>query len=67
MTTDVELAHDLRMPLQIIYSSAQMLRLSARDGTLDAGAYLDTLMESVEQLRAGGGEPRALIETDDAA
>ena len=25
------------------------------------------LMESVEQLRAGGGEPRALIETDDAA
>ena len=25
------------------------------------------LMESVEQLRAGGGEPRALIGTDDAA
>ena len=25
------------------------------------------LMESVEQLRAGGGEPRTLIETDDAA
>ena len=25
------------------------------------------LMESVEQLRAGGGELRALIETDDAA
>ena len=24
------------------------------------------LMESVEQLRAGGGEPRALIETGDA-
>ena len=64
MTTDVELAHDLRMPLQIIYSSAQMLRLSARDRTLDAGAYLDALMESVEQMRRmldgamdGGGRP----------
>ena len=51
MATNVELAHDLRMPLQLIYSSAQMLRLSVRDRTVDAGAYLDMLMESVEQMR----------------
>ena len=51
MATNVELAHDLRMPLQLIWSSAQMLRLSARDRTVDAGAYLDMLMESVEQMR----------------
>ena len=39
--TGVELAHDLRMPLQLIHSSAQMLMLSRDDGTLDAAAYAD--------------------------
>lgn len=47
----VELAHDLRMPLQLIYSSAQMLKLSREDPTLDADAYADILMQSVEHMR----------------
>lgn len=68
MATNVELAHDLRMPLQLIWSSAQMLRLSARDRTVDAGAYLDMLMESVEQMRRmldgalEDGKPSGLVE-----
>ena len=49
--TGVELAHDLRMPLQLIYASAQMLKLSREDPTLDASAYADMLMESVEHMR----------------
>ena len=47
----VEMAHDLRMPLQLIYSSAQMLKLSREDPTLDADAYADILMQSVEHMR----------------
>ena len=50
-TTGVELAHDLRMPLQLICSSAQMVRLSLDDPTLDGRAYADLLMASVNQLR----------------
>ena len=46
----VEMAHDLRMPLQLIYSSAQMLKLSREDPTLDADAYADILMQSVEHM-----------------
>ena len=49
--TGVELAHDLRMPLQLISSSAQMLKLSMDDPTLDANAYVDILMQSVEHMR----------------
>ena len=49
--TGVELAHDLRMPLQLISSSAQMLKLSMDDPTLDADAYADILMQSVEHMR----------------
>ena len=49
--TSVELAHDLRMPLQLIHSCAQMLMLSRDDATLDAGAYADILMQSVEYMR----------------
>lgn len=51
LMTGVELAHDLRMPLQLIYSSAQMLKLAREDPTLDAGAYADLLMQSVEHMR----------------
>ena len=51
LMTGVELAHDLRMPLQLIYSSAQMLKLSREDPSLDAAAYADMLMESVEHMR----------------
>jgi len=47
----VDLAHDLRMPLQLIYSSARMLKLSREDPTLDADAYADILMQSVEHMR----------------
>ena len=50
LMTGVELAHDLRMPLQLIYSSAQMLKLSKSDPTLDAAVYMDMLMESVEHM-----------------
>ena len=49
--TGVELAHDLRMPLQLIYSSAQMLKLSRDDPSLDAAAYADILLQSVEHMR----------------
>ena len=48
---DVEWAHDMRMPLQLIASSAQMIRLSLEDPTLDANGYVDLLMESVDQLK----------------
>lgn len=51
LMTGVELAHDLRMPLQLIYSSAQMLKLSRDDPTLDAALYADMLMDSVEHMR----------------
>ena len=48
--TGVELAHDLRMPLQLIYASAQMLKQAREDPTLDAGVYADLLMQSVEHM-----------------
>lgn len=51
LTTGVELAHDLRMPLQLICSSAQMLRLSLEDPTLDGRVYVDMLMESAEHMK----------------
>ena len=50
-TIPVELAHDLRMPLQLIQSSAQMLRQSLDDPSLDGRAYADMLLASVAQLR----------------
>ena len=50
LPTSVELAHDLRMPLQLIASSAQMLKLSLTDDTVDAQAYIDLVMASVSQM-----------------
>ncbi|MBQ8108617.1 MAG: HAMP domain-containing histidine kinase [Clostridia bacterium] len=50
-TTEVELAHDLRMPLQLISSSAQMLKQSLDDPSLDGRAYADILLSSVDQLQ----------------
>ena len=38
---EAELLHDLRMPLQLILSSAQMIRLSLDDPTIDAVAAMD--------------------------
>ena len=49
--TEIEWIHDLRMPLQIIESSAQLLKLSREDPTLDAAGYVDMLMDSVFQMR----------------
>lgn len=47
----VELAHDLRLPLQLISASARMLVLAGKDPSLDAGVYADMLMDSVEHMR----------------
>ena len=49
--TEVEWLHDLRMPLQIIQSSAQMVKLSRSDPAVDAGEYVDMLLDSVDRLR----------------
>ena len=51
MSMDAELAHDLRMPLQLIDSSARMLKLSLEDPSLDAVVYADILLDSVARLR----------------
>ena len=51
MSIDAELAHDLRMPLQLILSSARMLALAQDDPTLDGKAYADMLMASVREAQ----------------
>ena len=51
MPLDVELAHDLRMPLQLITASAQMLMLALKDPALDGQAYADILLASVRQAQ----------------
>ena len=48
----VETAHDLRLPLQLIRSSAEMIRLSLEDPTVDAARYVDMLIDSVGQLQS---------------
>ena len=50
LTMDVELIHDLRMPLQLICAGAQLLRLSLDDNTVDARACVDMLVESAEYM-----------------
>lgn len=62
---DVEWLHDLRMPLQLIASSAQMIKLAQTDATLDAAEYVDLLLDGVGQVQrllAGvlDGQPRAV-------
>lgn len=49
---DLELAHDLRMPLQLILSSARMLAMALDDPSLDGRAYADMLMASVRQTQS---------------
>ena len=49
--TNVELAHDLRMPLQLIFSSARMLSMALDDPSLDARGYADMLMASVREAQ----------------
>lgn len=48
---EAEWLHDLRMPLQLIYSSAQMIKLSQDDPTIDAAGYADMLMDGVSQVQ----------------
>ena len=48
---DVEWLHDLRLPLQLIQSGAQMARLALEDPTLNAAEYLDLVAENAAQLR----------------
>ncbi len=50
-TTPVELAHDLRMPLQLIFSSARMLSMALDDPSLDGRAYARMLMASVREAQ----------------
>ncbi|MBR0368917.1 MAG: HAMP domain-containing histidine kinase [Clostridia bacterium] len=45
---DVELLHDLRLSLQLIQASAQMLQLSGNGG--EARGYLDALLEGAAQM-----------------
>ena len=45
---DMELLHDLRLSLQLIQASAQMLELSGHDGA--TRGYLDALMEGAAQM-----------------
>ena len=47
-----ELAHDLRMPLQLILSCAQLLRSELGDAPSPAAAYAELMMDSVRQLEA---------------
>lgn len=46
---DMELMHDLRLPLQLIQASAQMLELIAGDAP-GAREYLDALLDGVAQM-----------------
>lgn len=63
---DAEFLHDLRLPLQLIQSGAQMARLALDDPGLNPSEYLDMVAENAAQLRRmldgamaeAGGAPR---------
>lgn len=46
----LEFAHDLKMPIQLIYSCVQLLEMELQNDSR-AGAYLRMLMESANQLQ----------------
>ena len=46
-----ELAHDLGMPLQVIYSCAELIRMELADDTLPAAQYAGMLMDGVDQMK----------------
>ena len=46
-----DLMHDLRMPLQIIYSCAQMIGIELGEENAAARAYADMLMENVRETQ----------------
>lgn len=49
---NANLAHDMRMPLQLIYSCAQMIQVELDDPAHPAGKYAEMLMRSVNELNA---------------
>lgn len=48
---NAHLAHDMRTPLQLIYSCAQMIQTELDNPNAPAGRYARMLMENVESLR----------------
>lgn len=48
---NTHLAHDMRTPLQLIYSCAQMIQAELDDPGVPAGKYARMLMENVESLQ----------------
>ena len=48
---NTHLAHDMRTPLQLIYSCAQMIEAELADSAQPAGRYARLLMENVQSLR----------------
>ena len=46
-----ELAHELGMPLQVIYSCAELIRMELADDTLPAAQYAGMLMDGVDQVK----------------
>lgn len=48
---NAHLAHDMRTPLQLIYSCAQMIQTELDDPAAPVGRYARMLMENVESLR----------------
>lgn len=46
-----EWLHELRLPMQLILSSAQMLKLSREDASVDAEPYLDILLDNAAQVQ----------------
>lgn len=48
---NTHLAHDMRTPLQLIYSCAQMIQSELDDPGVPAGRYARMLMENVESLQ----------------
>ena len=49
---DVNWLHDLRLPLQLIQSGAQLARLALDDPAMDPAEYLEMVSENVSQLKA---------------
>lgn len=47
---DIEWIHDLKLPLQLIRASAELIQMYRFDPTLDIDACLDGLIASVQQL-----------------
>ena len=49
---DVNWLHDLRLPLQLIQSGAQLARIALDDPAMNPSEYLEMVSENVSQLKA---------------